>query len=415
MKRFDTVVIGAGQAGLATSYCLGQRGQEHIVLERAGAVAPVWKDQRWDSFTLITPNWALRMPGGEYDGPEPEAFMTRDDVARYFDNYAGAHHLPVRTGVEVEQVRRRDDGSYEVATNQGPWLARNVVVATGYEQSPHIPAFAGAISPEIAQIHSRDYRNPGQLPPGAVLVVGSAQSGAQIAEELLEHGRTVLLSVSNAGRGPRRYRGRDIFAWLFELGFFDLPPDKMPGPPGAPFVAPHVTGKDGGRTLNLHQFARDGMRLLGHVVGAEGSTLTIAPDVHACLARADGFADNARKMIDGYIAACGLDAPEETVEEPRDGFDQPVIERLDLKDAGVSAIIWATGFTHDYSLVDLPVLTDTGAPVQERGVTDFPGLYFVGLPWMPGLRSGILAGVGESATHIADHIAARAPATAAAD
>lgn len=406
MERIDTVVIGAGQAGLATSYCLKQHGHDHIVLEQAETTTPVWKHQRWDSFTMVTPNWSLRLPGATYDGSDPDGYMSKDEIVDYFDSYVDRNRLPVRTGTRVDHVRQRDDGGFDIEASSGAWQARNVVVATGYEQTPRIPSSAATISPEIVQLHSSAYRNPEQLPPGAVLIVGTAQSGCQIADELLASGREVLLSISNAGRAPRRYRGRDIFAWLFDLGFFDLPPDKMPGPPGK-FVAPHVSGKNGGRTLNLHLFARDGVRLLGHVVAASGTTLHLAPDLHECLARADGFAAQARKMIDGYIAARGLDAPEEAIEEPRDGFEQPVIEQLDLAAEGVSAIVWATGFAHDYGFVDLPITNANGDPVQERGISAIPGLAFVGMPWMPSLRSILLAGVGDTATHVADHISAR--------
>ena len=238
-----------------------------------------------------------------------------------------------------------------------------------------------------------------------MLVVGSAQSGAQIAEELYQHGRDVFLSIGGAGRAPRRYRGKDVVAWLSQIGFFDITPDKLPVPKEQ-FAPPHVSGTKGGHTLNLHQFARDGVTLLGHLRGASGDTISLAPDLHETLARVDQFEREVQKMIDGYVQANGLDAPEEELPQLRDGYEQPIIEELDLKAAGITTIIWATGYTYDYGLVKMPVFDADGFPIQTRGVTSHPGLYFVGMPWMPSLKTGILAGVGECAEHIASHIAA---------
>jgi putative flavoprotein involved in K+ transport len=238
-----------------------------------------------------------------------------------------------------------------------------------------------------------------------VLVVGSAQSGAQIAENLYQQGRDVFLSVGSAGRAPRRYRGRDVVAWLLQIGFFDITPDKLPVPK-EDFAAPHVSGGDGGHTLNLHQFAREGVTLLGHVRGASGTLLQLAPDLHETLAKIDQFEREVQKMVDGYIAANGLDVPEEVLPQLRDGYEHPIIEELDLEAAGIGTIIWATGYTHDYSLVKMPVLDGKGFPIQRRGVTGQRGLYFVGVPWMPSLKTGTLMGVAESAAHIASAIAA---------
>ena len=215
----------------------------------------------------------------------------------------------------------------------------------------------------------------------------------------------MYLSVGGAGRAPRRYRGKDVVVWLSQIGFFDITPDKLPVPKEQ-FAAPHVSGANGGHTLNLHQFARDGVTLLGHLRGASGDTVSIAPDLHETLAMVDHFEREVQQMIDGYVQANGLDAPEEKLPQLRDGYDQPIIEELSLKEAGISSIIWATGYTYDYGLLKMPVFDGTGFPMQTRGVTSHPGLYFVGMPWMPSLKTGILAGVGEFAEHIASHIAA---------
>jgi putative flavoprotein involved in K+ transport len=403
MERINTVIVGGGQAGLATSYCLKQQGHENVVLEQAAQAGNAWRTGRWDSFTLVTPNWTMRLPGAEYEGSDRDGFMPRDDIVSYFERYVDRFQLPVRYNTRVLSVESMDSAGYRVITPEQSFAADNVVIATGYEQSPRIPAFAAAISPDVTQLHSSQYRNPEVLPDGGVLVVGSAQSGAQIAEELYLRGRKVFLSVGGAGRAPRRYRGKDVVAWLSQIGFFDMTPEKLPVPKEK-FAPPHVSGANGGHTLNLHQFACDGVTLLGHLRGASGHTISLAPDLHESLARADGFEGEVQKMIDGYIQANGIDAPPQGLPQLRDGFAQPILEELDLQAAGISTIVWATGYAHDYGFVKLPVLDDVGFPIQTRGVTGHQGLYFVGMPWMPSLKSGVLAGVGEFAGDISAHI-----------
>jgi putative flavoprotein involved in K+ transport len=405
MERIETVIVGGGQAGLATSYCLTQQGRENVVLEQAAKAANVWRNERWDSFTLVTPNWTLRLPGAEYSGADRDAFMPRDEVVAYFERYVDQFQLPIQYNSRVQSVEPLDGAGYRVVTPERTIAAANVVMATGFEQHSRIPSFAAAISPTVTQLHSSRYRNPASLPEGAVLVVGSAQSGAQIAEELYQHGRRVYLSVGNAGRAPRRYRGKDVVEWLSRIGFFDITPDKLPVPKEQ-FAAPHVSGANGGHTLNLHQFARDGVSLLGHLRGASGDTITLAPDLHETLTRVDHFEHEVQQMIDGYVQANGLAAPLEVLPKLRDGYAQPIVEELDLNATGITTIIWATGYLHDYALVKMPVLDDDGFPIQTRGVTKHPGLYFVGMPWMPSLKTGILAGVGECSAHIASRIAA---------
>jgi putative flavoprotein involved in K+ transport len=304
----------------------------------------------------------------------------------------------------VLAVEPVDGAGYRVTTPERTYVANNVVIATGSDQQPRIPPYAASLSPEVTQLHSSQYRNPASLPPGGVLVVGSAQSGAQIAEELYQHGREVFLSVGGAGRAPRRYRGRDIFEWLYLSGFFDITPDKLPMPKEQ-FAAPHVSGTQGGHTLNLHQFARDGVTLLGHARGGSERMISLAPDLHERLARVDQFEREAQKMVDGYIEANGLEAPLEELPQLRDGYDLPVSEELDLRAAGVNTVIWATGYRYDFGLVKLPVLDELGFPIQTRGVTRHDGLYFVGIFWMPSLKSGILVGVADFAAHIAARIA----------
>jgi putative flavoprotein involved in K+ transport len=408
MERIETVIVGGGQAGLATSYYLVQHGREHVVLERAAQAANSWRTGRWDSFTLVTPNWTLKMPGAEYDGPDRDGFMSRNEIVAYFERYAERFQLPVQYNTHVVSIESMNGQGYRVQTGDQSFQVKNVVIATGFEQLPKIPPFAANLSPDIAQLHSSAYRNPESLPAGAVLIVGSGQSGTQIAEELYKSGRQVYLCTGSAGRVPRRYRGRDTVEWMYLVGFFDLTPDKLPVPEEH-FVAPQLSGTNGGHTLNLHHFARDGVILLGHLRGAEGYQLSIAPDLYENFAKADGFELQGKKMIDDYILANGINAPEEDVIQLRDGYSQPILEELDLQAAGIQTVIWATGYTFDYSLIKLPIGDEEGFPLQRRGVTNYPGLYFVGMPWMPSLKSGTLVGVGEFAEHIASHIAEAVP------
>lgn len=395
----ETVIIGGGQAGLAVSYTLKQAGREHVVLEQAPRPGNSWRSSRWDSFTLVTPNWTLKMPGAEYDGPDREGFMPRDQIVAYFESYPERFHLPVQYNTCVSSVEPLEPLGYLVRINGRPVATRNVVIATGQERGLKIPSFAASLSPRITQLHSRDYRNPQSLPEGAVLVVGSAQSGCQIAEELQEDGRRVYLSTGGAGRAPRRYRGKDTFEWLFLSGMFDAPPERLPFPKEQ-FRPPQLSGACGGHSLNLHKFAREGMRLFGHTLTAEGETVWFAPDMHQNLAKADMSEKNMLAKLDAFIQASGIDAPVEELPQLRDGFDQPVMEKLDLQAEGINTIVWATGFTNDFSFIKLPVTDSKGYPIQVGGVSSHPGLYFVGMPWMPTLKTGMLSGVGESAARV---------------
>jgi putative flavoprotein involved in K+ transport len=406
LNKIDTVVVGGGQAGLAISYYLSQQRREHIVLERAPAVANAWRNQRWDSFTLVTPNFQVRLPGAEYRGSDPYGFMPLAEVVKYFDGYVERFHLPVRCGVEVFSVEKLGE-EYLVRTNEGDFEATNVVIATGLYQAPKIPKISLRIPSNILQIHSMDYKNPSSLPEGAVLVVGTGQSGAQIAEELYQSGRKVYLSIGSAGRAPRRYRGKDISDWLTRIGNFDTRVEELKSPEGKFAPHPQISGKNGGESLNLHKFARDGVVLLGHVRDARDGQIILAPDLKETLAKVDQFEIDTLKLVDDYIIRTGPCAPPEDVPRLRDGYEQEQITELDLNAAGISTIIWATGYTFDFSLVKLPVVDSDGYPVQKRGVTRFEGLYFLGMPWLHSRRSGILFGVGDDAAYLAAHIAAR--------
>jgi len=303
-------------------------------------------------------------------------------------------------------VEKAVDG-YLVQTSEGNYVAHNVVIASGLYQSPRVPRLSERIPSDILQIHSMNYKNPASLPDGAVLVVGTGQSGAQIAEELYQSGRKVYLSIGSAGRVPRRYRGRDINDWFTRIGMFDTKVESLKSPAEKFRPHPQISGKNGGESLNLHQFARDGVVLLGHVRDARDGRLIIAPDLSETLAKVDEFENNALQMIDDYVARMGLSVPNETIPKLHDGYAQQIVTELDLNSTGITTILWATGYAFDFSLVKLPVVDPDGYPIQMRGVTGYDGLYFLGMPWLHNRRSGILFGVGDDAAHLAAHIVAR--------
>jgi len=405
-ETIHTLVVGGGQAGLAMSYCLGQRGIEHQVLEKTPHLGHAWRDERWDSFTLVTPNWTWRLPGDEYAGPDPNGFMPRSEIVARLEQYAQRNAMPVRCGVTVTEVRPRAAGGFEVDTSDGPLTARCVVMAAGLFQRPKRPAGADGLPAGIAQLHSTQYRRPDALPPGAVLVVGSGQSGCQITEELYQAGRTVYQSTSTAGRVPRRFRGVDTFVWMEKTGFMHRTPDKLESPAGRFKANPHVTGKDGGHNLNLHQFARDGVRLLGRLKGADDGRVHLAPDLHANLAKADEFEAELVKGLNEYIAKAGEDAPEETLPALRDGYAVEAPTELNLAEAGITSIIWAAGYLWDFSLVRADIFDEYRYPIHRDGATAVPGLYFLGLPFLRSQGSGLFYGVGVDAALVAEHIGA---------
>lgn len=405
-EHIDTVVIGGGQAGLAISYCLTQQRRPHVVLEKH-RIGEAWRSGKWDSFTLVSPNWTLQLPGFHYRGADPDGYLTREEVVRYLEDYARLFDPPVRTGVTVTCVRDDADG-FAVETDKGALLATNVVVATGAFQKPRIPSFAAQIAPHIHQIHSSQYRNPDSLAPGAVLVVGSGQSGCQIAEELYQRGRSVYLCTGKAGRLPRGYRGQDVFRWVNELGLFNQTVGSLDSPAERFDANPQLTGKDGGRSLNLHQFARDGATLLGRLQGASGSKLSIAGDLMDNLASMDQMEAGFKEAVNRYIEQNGLQAPAEKHQpELRTGYDSAIVTELNLDEAGITSIVWAAGYTVDFSWIQFPIFDEFGYPHHQRGITAQPGLYFIGLLWLHTSKSNLFFGMGDDAAYIAAHIAQR--------
>ncbi len=407
-ERIETVVVGAGQAGLATSYWLTRHGYAHLVLESSTRPGHVWHDDRWDSFTLVTPNWTVRLPGAEYIGDEPDGFLPRDEIVAYLARYAAEFNLPIQYGMRVNTVEQTDDGwRYRVRTTQADYEADNVVIATGAFQRPKIPGYSAEFPASVTQLHTGAYRRPEALEPGAVLIVGSGQSGCQIAEELYQSGRRVYLSVGRAARIPRRYRGLDANAWMYLLGLFERTVEQLPNPHARFEANPHLTGKDGGHSLNLHAFARDGVTLLGHLRAVRDGRIVLAGDLKGSLAEVDKKEAEFSSAVDTYILRIGMDAPAEELPRLTYGYAQDDIGEVDLAAADIRTVIWAGGYSHDFSLVKLPVVDDMGYPMQSAGITRYPGLYFVGLPWLRTKASGLFFGVGADAAWIAGDITRR--------
>ena len=396
MESVGVAVVGAGQAGLSASYWLAQREIDHVLFERDRS-GNSWHD-RWDSFCLVTPNWTLDLPGFPYDGDDPDGFIPRDAIAAYVSRYRHFLDAPVHEAAEVLKLRRMDDG-WRLTTDKGEWSARSVVVATGAFPFLSIPPVAKAIDPDVLQVHSQKYRRPSALTDGAVLVVGSGQSGAQIVDDLVIDGREVLFSVGQSAWGPRRYRGKDITVWLREVGFGNMPATEEMRQRASIMVS----GRDGGKNLNPRAFGRDGVQLLGRVLEADGSTLTFTDDVETRLGEADEVASQLQGMVDQHIAEHGIDAPSPDVETVA-WAPGATPTRLDLKSAGITSVVWATGYHYDYSWIDADIFGNRGYPHQQRGVTTEPGLYFVGLNAMHTTGSALFSGVGADAEHVVDHI-----------
>jgi putative flavoprotein involved in K+ transport len=403
----SVVVIGGGQAGLSMSYCLAQRGTDHLVLE-AGTVGREWRDRRWDSFCLVTPNWQCLLPGFGYAGADPHGFMLRDQVVTYIRDYAASFGAPLAENTRATRLRARPGGGFQIRTSRGTLAADQVVVATGPYQVPVIPRAAERLPDTVVQLHSSQYRNPARLPDGAVLVVGTGQSGCQIAEDLHLAGRAVHLATGSAPRVARFYRGKDVVDWLADMGYYARGIDQFDDADAVRFRANHyVTGRDGGRDIDLRAFARDGMTLHGRLTGIRGGRLAFAGDLRRNLDQADAVSESIKDSIDAHIAARQISAPlsprYRPVWEP-DGDGGPA--EIGLAEAGINAVVWATGFGRDDRWIEVPVFDGRGYPTHRRGVTSQEGLYFLGLPWLHTWGSGRLGGVGADAEHIADAIVA---------
>jgi putative flavoprotein involved in K+ transport len=402
VERTEVLVVGGGQAGIAMSEHLSAAGIAHVVLER-DRIAERWRSGRWDSLVANGPAWHDRFPGLEFAGIDCDAFPGKDSVAAYFEAYAARIAAPLRTGVAVTSVTRlMGRPGFRAETSAGAIEAAHVVAATGPFQVPVLPALVPDDLP-VTQLHSAAYRNPGQLRPGGVLVVGAGSSGAQIAEELMQAGRRVWLSIGPHGRPPRRYRGRDFVWWLGVLGKWDIAT-----PPDADHVTIAVSGAQGGRTIDFRRMAAEGMTLLGRAEGFRDGRLTFAPDLAKNLARGDADHMAVLDEADAWALRNGIDLPADPAAraawpDPPEVTDP--VRALDLAAEGIGTIIWATGYRSDYAWLQVDAFDDQGRPRHQRGVSAEPGVYFLGLPWQSRRGSAFIWGVWHDAKYLADQIA----------
>ncbi|HEX6337291.1 MAG TPA: NAD(P)-binding domain-containing protein [Jiangellaceae bacterium] len=401
MKAIDTIVIGAGHAGLATSRCLTEAGREHLVLDR-GRLAESWRSARWDSLHLLTPNWMSRLPGWSYQGEDTDGYMPATDLVGYLSAYARSFGAPVKSWTAVTDVRPGGSG-YQVTTTDGAWQARNVVVAAG--PRPRIPALGSALASSIEQVHTNRYRAPGGLPDGGVLVVGASASGVQVAAELRRAGRDVVLAVGTHTRLPRRYRGMDIMWWLEQLGALDRTVDEVADIDKARRdPSSQLTGGSGGRGLDLSTLRDLGVTITGRLTGVDGHHVSFAPDLPATTAAADERLRRTLAKIDDHVYRAGLDT------EVCPAQDVPAVRlpagpgSLDLRAAGISTVIWATGFEFRYPWLRVPVTDAAGEIEQYRGVTAAAGLYVMGLRFMYRRNSQFIDGARHDARHVVQHL-----------
>ena len=402
IEKVETLVVGGGQAGLAMSEHLSNCGVPHLVLERH-RIAERWRSERWDSLVANGPAWHDRFPGMEFSDIDPDAFAPKERVADYFVAYAKKIDAPIRCGVEVKDVQRNvGRPGFRVETSEGVIEATNVVAATGPFQRPVIPA----VAPEdagIVQIHSNAYRNPDQLPEGAVLVVGAGSSGVQIADELSRAGKRVYISVGPHDRPPRSYRGRDFVWWLGVLGKWDAEAVE----PGTEHVTISVSGAHGGHTVDFRRLAAQGMTLVGLTKSFKDGVLNFAPDLADNLTQGDANYLSVLDEADAYVARNGLDLPEEpdarNIEPDPHCVTDPILE-LNMAEAGITSIVWATGFAVDYSWLKVDAFDEEGRPKHQRGLSAEPGIYFLGLPWLSRRASSFIWGVWHDAKYLADHI-----------
>jgi len=410
-NHYSVAIVGGGQAGLSMSYCLKERNLDHIIFEK-NRIGYSWRAKRWDSFCLVTPNWQCQLPGYPYPGPDPHGFMQKDEIVQYIESYAASFAPPVKEGVEVLRVAQDNtQGVFEVETSIGNYTADQVVIASGSYHNPKIPSMAERLPEGIVQLHSSAYRNPESLPDGAVLVVGTGQSGCQIAEDLHLAGRQVHLCVGSAPRSPRRYRGKDVVDWLDQMGYYDLSIDEHPQKEKVRAKANHyVTGRDGGREIDLRTFALEGMRLYGRLKTISNGKIEFLDNLKQNLDQADAVAESIKKSIDAYIEKNQIQAPQE---QPYTPVWEPDLEpqALNLEDSRITAVIWCTGYQSDFRWVDVPVFDGKGYPGHERGVTGIKGLYFLGLPWLYTWGSGRFSGIARDASYLADYITARKKAS----
>ncbi len=405
MKRTTAIVIGAGQAGLAASHCLARRGIDHVILER-GEVANSWRHERWDSLRLLTPNWQCRLPGKQYAGPDPEGFMPVSGLVRFLDEYAATCQAPIHCGVTVSGVSATTDG-YRLQTSAGPWACRSLIIATGPCNRALVPACASGLPNTVHSLTAHQYRNPGQLPEGGVLVVGAAASGIQIADELQRSGRQVYLSTGEHVRMPRRYRGRDILWWMDRIGLLDetwRDVDDITRARRLP--SSQLIGTEQGNTLDLNALTGSGVELLGRLSGVRDGEALFSGSLNNVCKLADLKAGRLLRAVDQWLAECGDNAQYPPPEDLPPTVT-PARARLSLPlDTGeIRTVLWACGYHPDFSWLDLPVLDRKGMMIHDGGVTPLPGLYVLGLPFLRRRKSSFIYGASNDAEDICTHLA----------
>ena len=400
-SHYSAVIVGGGQAGLSASYYLSRAGVDHAVFERKTA-AHKWQDERWDAFCLVTPNYQCQLPDHPYDGPNPGGFMVKDEILDYLERFKAKVNAPIFEHTAVSLVEQMPSG-FRVETSKGVVTADAVILATSLYADRFIPRAAERLPDHILQIHTADYRNPESLPDGGVMVVGSGQSGCQIAEDLHLAGRQVHLVTGNAPRCARFYRGRDVVDWLTDIGQYGITVEHDGMTKKKHDTNHYLTGRDGGRDIDLRKFALEGMKLYGRFETAKGATMQFRQNLRRNLDEADRVYNGINALIDQHIARNNITAPPASVYVPLWEPAQEVAE-LDLDGAGITSIIWATGFTPDWSYAAVPIFDGTGYPVQRRGVTGVPGVYVLGLPWLWTWGSGRFLSIAQDADYVAGQL-----------
>ena len=408
MNRIDTLVVGGGQAGLAMSRCLSDRSVDHVIIER-GRVGERWRAERWDSLRLLTPNWQTRLPGFGYDGPEPDGYMSAAQLVAHLERYAASFSAPVESTTTVLAIEPADAG-FRVRTNRGQWLARNVVIATGYCDLPQVPPLARRLSRRVAQVTPVRYRNPEQLPPGGVLIVGASATGVQLADEIRATGRSVTLAVGRHLRLPRTYRGRDIMWWLDAMGVLDETVDDVVDVRRSrqqPSL--QLAGRTDVRLLDVLRLRQRGVRVLGRLVGADDERVTFDDDLVATTAASDVKLAELLLRIDAFVdraAPRGVGSPESFESTWTSALGVPKTS-LDLRATGIETVIWATGFVRRYPWLKVAALDERGEIRQRGGITAVPGLFVLGMHFQRRRKSAFIDGVGDDAAFLADWMADR--------
>ena len=412
---FDVLVIGAGQAGLSVSYFLKKQNVRHLVFER-GKIGESWRSQRWDSFALNTPNFMNVLPGDSYKGDRPDGFMLRDEFSGYLKSYAERFQLPVKEGITVTSaIKRPEQNDFEIVVNNDPesgrFICKQMVIASGLMSAPKTPRISQSFPDDILQLHAASYKNHSQPPAGAVLVVGSGQSGCQIAEDLLSAGRKVFIATSKVGRIPRRYRGKDILEWFILTGFWDVLTKEVTDPSILKSPQPQVSGIGFlGHTVSLQDLHRQGANIHGRLEKVTGHEIVFGNNAADNVRFADEFSENFKKKIDTFIlenkmAREDAEVDEADLPDPSASCVDPSLS-VNLKEKNITTVIWTTGFTSDFSWITPSVTNKDGIPVHTNGISPLKGVYFLGFPWLKSRKSGIVYGMNEDAQYIAEKISA---------